>query len=490
MGGLRTVSSVPSHIKAGEYVGPALTTIKTDGKRDKYKHELNQTASLTDTVFGTVIKAKTEAERKQYKDPVYLINQYEEAIEEHVDARVGAFLQQLVSCFGTRLHFSVGPTLDQAESAKTLKLQYKGKEADLTIRNAAHSSTFPCLLACSGSDWEEYQNGDEDAQEPESVVFLKGSGVYDTANTTRDLPRAVNEADIALDGSQHNSPFSQKALELLNEVSYGKITLASAMRKFVNAALNQIETAIPQKREGVKRSLEIFKEYLIGLKKEMADNDEWVFTQLNLDLDKHPATEDLKKMMLRVRAKAIRTNMQTQSNINTKISKVYATYLKTLARKPPQVEAAFRASLIDSLTVKADKLRVQKLLGFPLEFFKERLTKRQKNLFNSAMEKLNEGFSKEIKSLAKDVTTSMRSARTAEQKARGDAVRSLRFGKKWTQVELGKRLKKKYPNEPASGPTISRSETGVRDIDLALATKFSEVFKIPPGLLVAQNFSD
>lgn len=86
-----------------------------------------------------------------------LIEKYRDLIGEHVSRRIAFFFQQLICCFQTKLHFEIGQVVSQGSSAKKVTLTDQNLTNLEFERNAAHSSTLPCLLAYDLEEWELYQ---------------------------------------------------------------------------------------------------------------------------------------------------------------------------------------------------------------------------------------------------------------------------------------------------------------------------------------------
>lgn len=143
-----------------------------------------------------------------------MVSKYQVDIQEHIRRRIAIFWHQLVACYGTKLHLEVDYTMDQGESAKKLKVIFSGKEETFVKRNAAHSATFPSLKACSQKEWDKYKRGEID--KPTMFSFLKGSDLYNLANSVIIMIEDINLADLQIDGHHHDSTFSKKALYLLN----------------------------------------------------------------------------------------------------------------------------------------------------------------------------------------------------------------------------------------------------------------------------------
>lgn len=95
--------------------------------------------------------------------------------------------------------------------------------------HAAHSSTLPSLA---------FQHPQEDGYD--KIAFGEG-WIGDTWNATMLLPKAVNELDSRLDGTNSTPKLRGDALRILNEVSAGHLTPQEAARTFIEHLLARIQ---------------------------------------------------------------------------------------------------------------------------------------------------------------------------------------------------------------------------------------------------------
>jgi DNA-binding XRE family transcriptional regulator len=483
------VSSIPAPILPNQFIGPLSPNCKVD--REHHSHHLNHTCSLMDHIYGKTIEAKTEEEYQCCTSPRYLVSNYNEQIEQHIERRVIFFWHQLLAVYGTRLHFEIGPTMDQAESAPSLDIKHQNTTRKLSTRNAAHSSTFPCLLACSIEDWEKHIS--KKTPKPQTFVFLKGSDLYKNSNATIDMLRDINEADSQLDGTHHNSAFSNQSMELLNQASLGLINPEDALKTFVKAATQMTVNKLKEPlKDGVKTALELYQNKLEDIQDTLKTDPDWFYHHLDVSIP-DDKSNCMKSMILRIRCQAIRANLLGQAQIAAKIEVVKNQIFKSIKlqniKKPAALEDAFRHLIIQSMTTEKDKERIIKFFAIPPESYNLRATKGRMQRLTKAKEKLMSQISI-IQSLAKELKMDMYHMRVAQERQRGDSMRSLRFAKNWTQKELGNQIKRSFPQEPASQATVSRCERGERLISIDLAQKLSKVFNISPGLLLPQFFND
>jgi DNA-binding XRE family transcriptional regulator len=304
------------------------------------------------------------------------------------------------------------------------------------------------------------------------------------------MVRAINEADIHLDGAHHDSLFSQKALSLLNQAAQGTIDPERALKQFVENALEMVDAKLKKPPSGgIDTALEMYQTNLQEIQETLNTNSNWVYDHLDLPLPGDDSSR-MKSMSLLIRSKAIRANLLGQAEMADKIESVKQNILKNSgqSRKPNLFEDVFRHLVVQRMTTEKDQERMQKFFAIPPETYNDQLKGRVTH-FNKTKKLLIKQI-KLIDELAKKLKIDMYHLRVTEEQQRGDTMKALRFAKGWTQEKLAKELKKAFPEESASQSTISRSENGSRPIDADLARKLGSLFDVPIGLLVTQFFND
>lgn len=438
-----------------------------------------------------VVIAIDDQDLQSWTNPVTVVEKYSDLCEEHLKRRVDNFILQLITAFNTQLHYEIGPTQDQGESAKALYVEYKGKLYFVCKRNAAHSSTFPCLIAYDKNEWKAYVEGT--APKPRGIYYLQKSDIYKSANSTMNLPDSINKADIDVDGVHHDSEFNEKALELVNNVSDGMTTLKQAVIEFLDS-LKTIteEEEETEQRLDVKKALAIYLQKINTIQADFLQNpDGWIFSQMNLLVDQAKTTNELSAVMLQIRASAIKRNMRAQSNIMHKVDALGKSLLREVMggrkKAPPNFKSAFHSVILDNMRTIENRQKLSKLfaLNFPTIGRQKTQIENTKKLIEAANKKTQVN---RIQSLAIEIGNDMRSMLSDEMNHRGDSMRKLRNGKRWSQTKLGDELRKRYPQEFSSQPTISRTERGERYMSRTLAKELSETFEVPLELLLPQFF--
>ncbi len=461
-------------INSTQFIGPAPSPQKD---RDKYAHRLNETSSLTDRIFG-----KTVPREFGFPAPEKLIDHYADSMEHHIEKRVAIFFQQLVACYQTKLHFEIGKTLNQGESAPALMASKNGTIRKLCPRNAAHSSTIPCLIAYRGSEWDAHQR--DELEVLEGFVYLKGSHIYGLCNSTIDMPRAINEADIAIDGNSEGSALRTKSLALLNKAAQGDLTPVKGLKNFLLLLINTVhEKRGTVAKEDVRKALEYYEKILNGIQNSIANDPEIFSHWLDIQVDPSDESSLMRKTIYHIRYGAIRNNLLSQALIIDMIETVRKQIFNQMKTEKRYcfAEEAFRQVLVE-LAAESDRPRLRKLFNLPAE------TNRKPTYETTKARILKE--KKLLLPLLKELSRKMAQMRNDEISHRSSLTKTLREVKGWTQDDLSAKIKKNFPSLPSSRSTISRVETGAKSIDSNYASKLSKVFKVDAGLFMPHFFHD
>lgn len=464
------VTSSPS------FIGPLLSD--QSDIRKKNPHRLNETSSLKDGVFDETVPASIGL-----PNPNQLIDFYANSMQLHVEKRVAIFFQQLVACYQTKLHFEIGTTLDQGESAPALKYETPdGISHKLCTRNAAHSSTIPCLVAYKESEWKDFIDNKIDAAA--GFIYFKGSHLYGLCNSTIDMPRAINEADIAIDGKSNDSALRKASLELLNKASQGQVSPMDGLKDFLKILTTMVDDKKhTAPKDDVKRALRHYARILKNINESINDDQE-IFNQwLDIRLDPTDESAEVRKAIYHIRYKAIQTNLEAQAKVIDKIDRVKNTIFSAMKKEKTKYcfsEDAFKHSLIN-LANDDDAIRLRKLFNLPAE--NDTIAAYVKSKNRILLE------SKQIKILLGEISKEFARMKSAEIGERSSLTKKLRKAKNWTQKNLSNEIAKLYPNLPSSQSTISRVETRAKIIDEFYAEKLSKVFKVDAGLFMPTFFN-
>ncbi len=471
---------LPSPLKVGDYVGPRIG--RTSGPRDQFQHPLNETCSLRDPVHWEQVYNVVVRELARLKQPRELIADYREPITEAIHRRVAIMFQQLVVCYNTGLHFELGWTSHQAKSAPALKVKTRSGEHKICTRNAAHSSTIPCLNAYEGAAWDSYAQGR--GTRPQGFVYMRNADTFRWWNSTINMPRDVNEADREIDEKTNDSTLRKDALAILNRAAKGEITPEQGLMLFLDTA-----AAVTARRHrvvtkpGIKEALSYYVEDLADIKDGLVFDPTQFDQLLDVQVDGSEEAANLRSMVYRLRFQAIRWAHLEQSKLLQKVEALRAEVLGT-GRKPTYFDAAFRHLLIEVMPTPADRKRIMKLYNLPNpRSFRQ--TVARKSTYDSTKQKV-QGHLARIQFVGKELSLAMRRLRVEEEQRRGGVLKAVRNEAGLSQARFGSKLKAQFPNTPASQSTISRSETGVRIVTQEYAKQLSKVLKIDPACFMPQ----
>ncbi len=441
-------------------VGPVFAHQKV---RTQYSLLLNETPSLEDPVFDDVVP-----KRLGFLQGGQLVERYEEAMEQHVERRVAIFFQKLVACYRTGLRFEIGQTQAQGESAPALKGYEDGKLKKLSVRNAAHSSTIPSLIA--------YKPGD-----PQGFHFMRGTDLYRISNSTIAMPRAINEADIAIDGRAKSSQLREKSLKLLNQASEGEINPEEGVTQFLDLLAKRVKSAMDTAQDGgIKTALKHYKATLRDIQETLREDPDMLARMLDVQIDPETDSALARKTIYHIRYRAIRDNLLGQEALIKKIEAVKEEIFEQMKGRFCHKEEAFRQVLVSKATGE-DQIRLRKLYNLPEENSNSRYEKTKTEILK---------HKKKIEALIKDLSRDLERLRNKEIRQRASVTKTLRYLKGWRQVDLSAKIKRVFPHLPSSQPTLSRIETGIRAVDPDYAEKLSAVFKVDPGLFMPHFFHD
>ncbi len=468
------------------YVGPP---VKTIGTREKYLHQLSRTCSVSDPLFPVNVKTIKVAKPifDALKDPIRRVEAHQHVIEDALERRVSIFIQQLVAVYGTRLHFKVGTTSAQPQSAGAITLESPSGKKATYKRDAAHSSTIPVL-------WASKQVGGD------QFVFMKESQAHTLSNSGISCAKEINEADREIDEKyKAHSLLRDKAIAILNRASNGDITLEEGVTLFLDAALLITnERRLNAKEPAVRRVLDFYSDHFAYIRDGVVFDAAFFDEHLNVRIDPDDRASTTRRTIYHLRFKAIQDAHLAQSKLVARVKKVKAEVMGVVTRKPTYFDDAFYYTLVAQMSTPLDRKAVIKMFNLPGEGIGiwrsqdpavkiDKASTRKATYLGTKKRKVTPHVAK-IKALATELKLEMRHLRTEEILKRGAVLRVVRNERGWQQWRLGNKIKAAFPHAPASQSTISRSETGVRIVDKDYARKLAYVLKVDPGLFMTQSF--
>jgi hypothetical protein len=499
--------------------GPTIGPVFAEQDRDHYSHELGETLSSTDRVF----QDKSSQQKLNFQphdwlpegtpmvdyrfanplpvaaplDPKAVVAEYRQMIREHVERRVLFFFQQLIVCYKTRLHFENVGAQDQGKGTNAIALNVNGQQQKFQVRQAAHSSTSPCLVAYDAAQWQAYEAGG--APKPQGFVFLKNTDYYRTMNATMNMPKCVNDADREIDEKRRESMLRTKAEGIINRAAQGRLTPEQALDEFINEAL--VEVANGRQRLAAlgndpltEEALVYYARYLTKIQGVIATDPTFLERSLSLKIGDETQSERSKRVILQMRYAAVRNCQIEQSALIQKVEAVRKPILAALKaangnRKPDNFDAAFRVRLISYARTTQDRQRLEKLLNFSPFNFEAQVQGGARTKYLDTKGLLTP-YAARIDFLARDILGDMRGLRTQEMYGRGQVVKELRDMKGWRQIDLGAAVKQRFPHAAASQPTISRIENRGKLVTRQIAGEFSQVFGVDSGLFMPNFYYD
>lgn len=408
-----------------------------------------------------------------------LIEKYRDLICEHVSRRIAFFFQQLICCFQTKLHFEIGQVVSQGSSAKKVILTDQNLASLEFQRNAAHSSTLPCLLAYDLEEWELYQV--KKIKLPKGWVFLKGTDSYRLWNSTINMPRWVNMVDLQIDGTSRDQKLRYKTLQLINAAAQGEVDPEEGLELFIQLCIDQVELSYKAATQfRYRKILNLYKYELEATQMSFNHNRSmWLESLLNIRV----SDESFRKIIYQIRYLAIRDAQLGQAELMQKIDLVKHKILSSYKKKPSYFEAAFRSLLIAETYTLRNRQRSEKMYNFSYFDFKARLSGTKLDIFDNTKIQLAEKYRPQITALSAEIVRDMQELRKKEALQRSQTTKLLRQAKKWTQKQLAQELS-------VSQSTVSRIENCHKLITLPLAEKLSLIFHVDAGLFMPHFFYD
>jgi hypothetical protein len=498
--------------------GPALGPVYVKQDREHYAPELGETCSLTDRVFqDKSSQQKLHFEQHPWQppnvrlidyiypnplpvqalpDPRIVIREYRKMIKEHVERRILFFFQQMIVCYQTKLHFESVGAQDQGKSADAVDLNVQGHPVKYVVRQAAHSSGNPCLVAYDNNRWQMFQAGM--IAKPEGFVFLKDTDYYRTVNATMNMPKWINDADREIDEKTVNSLLRSKGEGIINRDSQGLVTPDQGMIEYIQEALNEVRAARHRlaqaaKDPQVQEVLAYYEKYLLKFQRIIGTDSTFLEKFLNI-MQNGTQDERSKRVILQMRYAAIRNCQLNQSVLIQKVETLSQAILAQLKaanrnRKPDNFDGAFRAVVVEHARGDENRQRLEKLLNFSAFNFEAQLQGGARTKYFNTKTSVS-AYSAHIDFLVRDILADMRQLRTQEEYQRAQIVKDFRAMKGWQQWRLGQEVRQIYPYAAASQSTISRIENRKKLVTPQIAEEFSRVFNVDSGLFMPHFFYD
>lgn len=477
---------------------------KLPGEKNNYHTQVYGGNSIADYAVAKIKRDSGKVTDKQWneqKDPAKKIEENLELIEQHIDRRIQLFFMQLICCYKTPYHFEWIEAND--EYGKGSKLTIKNPNGRGTQKfgtEAAHSGTFPCLVAYPRDEWER---GDKS----NGFVYLKYGRSYIDNNATIEFDRYLNRADCLIDGTHKDRQLREEAIKIVNAVGEGKSTVEKGVKNFAKlleefCIKRQAKVAASDPRRLV---LARYAKRIQDVRLVM-DHDPVYFDQLlGVKVGEHPREAILRKIVYQKRFKLI----QDCEAIESKIARTILTAQNEILRKNNKslksVDSRLRYVLLEDLNPFFKKT-LERLFCTSLEQLQAGIEKNEQRLRNfegsEGITTFREKHRARIDVLKRDLRAHFHSVDNLELDYRSELFKGLRWDlNSWLQKNFVTEFKKKYPTEPMYPAKISRMEQRTRsqwetkayvtplsqrrkDIDVVLAKKIAETFGIDQGLFL------
>lgn len=275
----------------------------------------NMAPSIRDALFpderekkpkGTLtIKIENEHNAVKYTDALARVALNRQALVEHSEERIQAFLMQIIDCYDTDLHFTVGETQDQTKSMPAVKFALKAgvptpANYDPTMKfESAHHGTLPCIYAYPREAWTQWKTAAAGNAahpgKPLPKVYFKYSDTYYLNNACTGLSKVINQGENNyLDGkaSELNVEFGPASppdrmllreftIDLLNRAARKEIDplqgLALFMEKF-QCIVKRNAAALPEGE--TKQTFVAWNQELEALQAKYKGNYKWFVARL------------------------------------------------------------------------------------------------------------------------------------------------------------------------------------------------------------------
>lgn len=376
-----------------------------------------------------------------------------------VKKRVALFFQQAILCYKMpAFTFSLGGADAQIGGSPGMKIAGATQK-----REAAHSSTIPCLIAHA-----------KDGSTPHGFVYLKGGSYYDQQNATIGMFEFVNGADELLDGKANQPKLRNKTAALLNRVAQG-LNPVNATTEFMKAfqaeaqvSASQLDIKDPRRHVLEKYVAKMHKITLAATEKEFYDRMIGVIVTSN-----HPRENILRQEIYQKRFDI----MQLQEVIESRIGKKIDATKKKMGPDGSFLEYILLKTFTEPQTrITLEKLFCKTAAVFEQEYLRTipQVNVRTYKGFVTQVDKLKAKHKVLIDTLMRDLRSDFRELIAAEFTYRAGVFKTLRTEvNRWTQEEYS-RNHLKTTNQKVSRSWVSRMEELSR-----LPTKQPDEYRTP-----------
>ncbi len=213
------------------YPHHGLTAPEADARIGKARWELdeNETSSVQDEVFP--LFRDPGPGQVRILDPLYRLDATRDVICMHFEKRISHLFALAALCYRTGYVFREGHTVHQGLASHHIQVPVRTGGTDTVEFAAAHHATLPCLYARAPDS-------------PNEFVFAYRSDIYDEGNATASVPKEINSADTAIDGTEHHNKLRDLTVALLNQASTGHLSPIEVTAEFSRRLVTETGRAI------------------------------------------------------------------------------------------------------------------------------------------------------------------------------------------------------------------------------------------------------
>ncbi len=428
-----------------------------------------------------------------------------DGIEMAVEQRVSLFFQQALCCYKMPFHFACKGAEEQLGSSPAQNI-VNAQGTFRRKREAAHSSTVPCLLAYPKQQWDAYTSNPENVQKPRPFVYLKGSYAYHQHNATIGMGECVNGADERIDGrTSEEGKLRTKTVAVINALAQGCIDPIEGTKRFLNDFHTEVLQQIDVLPEGDRRRgvLRIYKQHIEAIQME-ADDPAYFDRLLCVQIDPNDPQEPvLRRVVYQERLKIIRFGAAMEMKIAKRIE----------AFKQGFRQKSYAEFMIMHHAIGRERKILERLFGKTVAVLEEEYAqtlddkdKKRWKRFQTSVKNLSAKQEQALDVLMRDLRQDFRELFRTERLYRSTLFRNMRNQvRAWTQRDFTDRFKEKYPREPMSSSTVSRLEQMARpntkpvyqtplnqrrkEISIDKALQCADTLRVDPGLFLPALFA-
>lgn len=370
------------------------------GARGKWDIMENTTPSVRDAVYQDfreehIAKAKTKKvadgavtiKNLSAQETAVLTNKCtrmlfsKEALEDHMEERISAFLMQIIDCYDRDLHYTVGKTEDQTKSTSAINIQLppgiRKPPADLKISFAsAHHGTLPCIYAYPRAEWDAWKahHNVNAPGKPIGKIHSNKSDTYYLNNACTGLETIINQADIDLDGnptekmiefgrrkSDNERKLREFTIDLLNKAAKKEITPVQGLGLYIDRLKTLLDQLVVDNPTGERHLIfSTWKDVIVDLEGRYRGNYKLFIAKL---LHIHVPLGDrdvlnIEEMIYPRHFKMLQRKNTYQTELAFRVDTLKKKILEGVSNTPKNFDKAFKLALMKEAFVQDERIRI------------------------------------------------------------------------------------------------------------------------------------